>query len=250
MKRIASVFSTAALSVSLATASTAQLRLAASECGGAAEATWTCDSNTGTAVTLVASVIAPDAPPLTMLTGHESQVRFHFLHPVPAWWQIGTGRCRAASAMQVDLSAVASGCAVKMSDGGNLVGGTFYRIGPDITDPRGSLDERTARLTVVAAFQSIDPGAPWAPVALDEMALFTVTIGRQNTIGDAACAGCTECAVMEFERAVLTQPVGVGDHWLYSNGDPSTFVSGQGHWYECIVPTNRSTWGQVKSLYR
>ncbi len=247
MNRIVALTTLLMLKLASVAAAQSPLHLAVSDCGGAHLAAWACDSNTGTAVTVVGSIVIPDGVPLTVLTGQESRVRFDFLQAVPAWWRYGTGDCRPGSALQVDFTSALATCAVKMTDGGPLVGTRSYEVGPGGSDLHAPLLDRQARLVIGSAALA---STEWAPAAGDEVALFTFSIGRKNSVGADACGGCTDCVIMALDRVLLIQPVGIGDHSFDSQGAGSSMVGGQGYFDECIVPANRTTWGQVKSLYR
>jgi len=242
-----------ALMVMTAVAANAQLNLASGDCLGPQNANWVCTSNsTGNAFVAVASVLAPA---LTTLTGEEGMAEIAFAVPVPAWWKtVGTGACRLAGANKVGFVAPgAGGCAVDYfgNVGAGPSGGGFYTIGPG-SDPEGSVDENRIRVRTVSAVDYNAALLTPPPAVGDEVFLFTVTVNRTLSTGTGSCAGCATPACMVFKKLKLTQPVGVGDFLFQAplSYGYMTLQGGAGTDCPSATPASRSSWGQVKSLYR
>lgn len=248
MKKI--VLLCGALLTLTAVAANAQLHLTTTDCGGGAAATWTCTASTGTAFTVVASV---NAPPLTTLTAEEGVLEVSFGVPVPAWWQAGTGRCRAGTAFAVGFNGGAYSCVDYFGSVSAAVGSNSFQIGPDpaVGDPNGPIDANRVRIRTISAVDGTVAAETPQPAVGDEIFLFSLAVNKSKTTGTGFCAGCTEPACLVFKQVKLNQAVGLGDPVI---GVPLNygFVTLQGGTVDCptATPANRSSWGQVKSLYR
>jgi len=249
MKKI--VLLCGALLTLTAVAANAQLHLTTVDCGGGQSATWTCTSSTGTAFTVIASV---NAPPLTTLTAEEGVLEVAFNNPVPAWWQSGAGKCRVAGAFTVAYSGGAYSCVDYFGTVSSVVGSNSYQIGPDAAsgDPNGPIDANRVRIRTLSAVDYDAALATPPPAVGDEIFLFSLSVNKSKTTGTGACAGCLEPACMVFKQVKLNQPAGIGDPVV---GTPLNYgyVMLQGSVAtDCpsATPASRSSWGQVKSLYR
>ena len=238
-----------ALYASVASAQLAGLKLAYDDCGGASAQTWTCTTNSGVAFTAVASVVI--GPALTTLTGEEGVVEIAFQNPVPDWWKVGAGQCRAGTAVNVAFLATGSCVDYFGPVGAGPSGGSFYTIGPG-SDPKGPVDDKRVRVRTVSAVDINAALLTPPPVPGDEVFMFTVSVNKSRSTGTGSCAGCAEktCAMLKLVR--LTQPAGVGDFDYNDVAVGGNLVlAGQDLALDCYgVPTNTRTWGQIKSLYR
>lgn len=231
----------------------AVLHLTVGDCGGSSYPVWTCTSNAGTAVHLVASVM-PTTRGMNPVA-HQSILEFAFYATpdVPAWWRIGTGGCRAASAITVNHSGASYGCLDQFGlFPGGATGSFEYLVGPQEpgTERGGTLPANQARLIVRSTVDTTYADAVPGLTVGDEMFLFAVSINKSRTVGTDACAGCTQPLCVYFRSARLTLRSPTEEVWE-SGVDGDWPLEAQGAYHGmCWVPTKRSTWGQVKSLYR
>ena len=231
----------------------AQTRLAINDCGGPNSVTWSCASNTGTAFTAIGSVIIQQ--PLTTLTGEESGITIDFMDAVPAWWRVGAGRCRPADAVVLEFSGVPYSCNPYFGSlEHGVIGFSNYYIGPETGSLYGNLGANQAQIRTISAVDYNVALVTPPPAVGDEVFVFAITVLTSHSTGTDACAGCSECAAMHLMRTTLNQPVGVGDQFFYQD-DWSSFLFMQGAGpgaptFSCTTPANRTTWGQLKSLYR
>lgn len=226
----------------------ATINLSATDCQGSYEATWTCISNSGYAVTMVASLSAADT---LRPVGQESILEISFAEPVPQWWYIGDGLCRPATSLEVGHVAAPS-CVDYF---GRFTGGVSasheYLIGPlqPGADRGGDLQANEVRLIVRASVDStqVDAVAPVAPG--NEIFLFSVKVDRRRTRGADACSGCTSpaCACLRDVRLLQRSPASEHHESVVPG---SWMLMLEGGTVNCIVATRPTTWGQVKSLYR
>ncbi len=238
---------------SIASAQTAGNNLSWGDCGaaGTADLTNACSSNTGE-VNLYFSTVA-DAG-LTAVTGEQATLDVIFADTtVPAWWQaVSTGSCRGTS-VSVDYNQPGPTCNDYFNMVGFPLGGFGYDWGASNTTPSyqwlGSL-LNTARFRTVSAVSNLAAGPMTAGT---EYYIYHVKVNFLKTVGGDACAGCLTPACFQINWVLLTQPVGVGDHSI--SGTPSggrdfaTWQGGAGA--NCAtVPVKRTSWGQIKSLYR
>jgi hypothetical protein len=230
-------------------AADAALNLASGDCLGPPNATWTCTSNAGNAAVIVASFVAPS----TMRPiGQRSILEFGFSGTsVPAWWRIGTGGCRNSNAVAVSFAPAPSCTDYFGRFSGGVNGSYEYLFGPlEPGEERGgTLPFDQARLIVWSSVDSAQAASVEPLVPGDEAFLFSVAIKRLLTTGTGACAGCVTPACVFLRSVELFLPAPESSHWeSYASGSGPLLLQG-GPWY-CSVPTTRSTWGQVKSLYR
>lgn len=240
------------LAMTSAVAARAELRLAPDDCGGWASATWTCTNNSGNAITLVASVVVPTVGVRPIAQESTLELSFFQNAAVPDWWRIGAGGCRPATVIEVGYSGAAYSCDDYFSlFSGGASGSAEYLFGPlEPGDARGgTLPGNQARLIVRSAVDTSGADAVPGLTPGDEMFLFAVNIKKTRTVGTGACAGCVEsvCMFLRHVRLTLLPP----DQEYWETGLDDDPFSGQGALAAfCGVPTNRTTWRQVKSLYR
>ena len=79
-----------------------------------------------------------------------------------------------------------------------------------------------------------------------EYEYFKVVISHAKTVGAGSCGGCSDGATLYLASVKLDQHTGVGDY-TYTQPLGRAYVTWQGG---SPVPTRKSTWGAVKSLYR
>lgn len=235
----------------------ADLRLAVSDCGGTSSAVWFCGADGGDAFVLVGSV---RGLPSTPLTGAVSVVDFGFQTDVPGWWLIGDGLCRTAGRLRVDHRSLLGGatCAGYFEAFGEHASTAFsYRVGPveDPNDDVGAFSSSHARLVVTTSLDSTAAAMAGAPGTEDEVLLFTVAMTRSESSESGPCHGCTDLACVMLLRTTLHHSAGTDDTVLMGSDPAHVWLQDpvQPIRFPCHGATSaatRSTWGQVKSLYR
>jgi hypothetical protein len=239
------------LSASLAIAAPG-LHLSWDDCGangsqdrGLAGSGFSCNSNSnaaGRANLLVGTYIAP--PGVTNLAANEVVLDYQMGGgSLPVWWNFNDQNCLGGGTGRAGqlLFAFRSGSSCNDWPGSAGVSGnmTVDNILPD-----------RARIKLIGAFTS---GNPQPLVADQEYNSFTLTINNAGTLG-TACPGCATpgCFVLNQiilntfpesdPQIILTNPGPNGSHTLWRGG---TGLGCPG-----ATPTQKSTWGQLKSLYR
>jgi hypothetical protein len=214
--------------------------------GGAALRTFACDTNAGTE-TLVCSFVL-DAP-LPQVTGNEVVIDvLTEADPLPAWWQFrDAGTCRTNL---LGMNTVANPSDLSCPDwaAGQSIGGVgAYSSELGTVNP--ALMDRHRRIKIALAVPMEDIADL---VAGTEYFSCNVTIDHAKSVGTGSCAGCGGSACLYFMYVNLTRPFGLGDLMLTTPTQPgSNMVQWQGTGADCnVLPTKRSTWGQVKGLYR
>jgi hypothetical protein len=162
--------------------------------------------------------------------------------PLPSWWRMGPGDCRAGSLnASQDFTGDTACVDVWHNAGVAVIQG--YTAGA----PRGGTNQ--ARILAVASVPSN------AAFALDTSHMYyavQVLIDNANT---SLCGGCTTPACLVLNSIWLRRVPGA------SGGDvllqiPGPGAANQATWLgdgpaDCMaVPAPRPTWGQLKSLYR
>jgi hypothetical protein len=120
---------------------------------------------------------------------------------------------------------------------------------PGVTDPR--------RARLIGHFTK-SPGTAMA--AGTQYGVFVATLDTNHQTGvDVAygppyylCSGCADGVCLVFNELILYQPPGTPNGNIdVTVQDTHRIVTWQGGGFDCTtVPVKRSTWGQVKSLYR
>jgi len=240
------------MTAAMANAAGHPAHLTVADCFGVHTANWTCTSNTGLAFTTVASVVVP---PLTTLTGEETTVEIAFATPVPEWWRLG-GTCRAANAIAVGFNGGAYSCRDYFGEVTGVLGANSYQIGPDagVGDPNGPIDAARVRMRFISACNYDIAIVTPPPAEFEEIFLFSMAMNKSKSNGLGSCVGCLAPACMVIRNVKLTQPAGVGDPVVglpdVAETDNVTMQGGVGTDCPNSTPTTRSSWGQIKSLYR
>lgn len=204
--------------------------------GGVVNRTFACNTNVG-AEQLVATFTPPTS--VDSVTSIAAAIRFVFQGAaVPAWWQFGlTGSCRLNSlSTAANLPAGASSCIDFASRDALYI----YEY-PSFGGPN------TALLEVYTPYI---PRGTFDLAAGQEYLAFVAAINHQNTIGTGSCGGCTVGTCMAFAQMVFSRP-SKPDLDLF----PSSAVDQAATWQggstcRFITSDRRSTWGDVKALYR
>lgn len=212
-----------------------------SDCGASGQAmrTFACNTNTGSH-TLVGSFVS--GVELTQVIGMSAVLDLCSMDPVlPGWWQMGgPATCRpSAISASFDFTASTMSCADYWQ--GQAQGGMSYTFG-------ANWGFNGARMLIVCA---IPPAAASTMDGSVEYYGFRVTIQNHASTGTGACSRCGAGVCLILNSVELEQPAGVGDVIIV---DPilSNYVLWQSYVAGCpfIVPTERKSWGLIKSLYR
>jgi hypothetical protein len=220
----------------------AQLNLNYTDCvagGLVSNRTSACTSNTGS-FNIIGSFIAPAG--ITNLAGTEGVLDFQSASAaLPPWWQFGqAGSCRQTAA-SVQYNTPGASC---VDYYGSIPGGALGGFGITWSGNR-------SRIKTVAA---VDIGATAGLVPGDEVYAFTLRITNVLTTGTGACAGCLEPVCIVFNSLKLAQAEPLQSPLLAAPADAQhvTWQGGAIGGLGCpgATPATKSSWGQVKSLYR
>ncbi len=228
------------------------LNLTFGDCGGATTATWTCTTNSGAAFTAVCSVVCPAG--LTTLVAEEGVVEIAFPTAVPDWWKLGTGFCRAGMPSPSATRSARSPASTTSVASARSWAATRTRSvrTPASATRTAPIDANRVRIRTISAVDFAAAQLATPPAGGDEIFLFSISVNKTKTVGTGACAGCDSPAWMALKQVKLNQPAGVGDPVV---GSRDVFGCGSMQGApeaECAhaTPTSRSSWGQLKSLYR
>ena len=224
------------LAVSATLAGAAGLNLRWTACagdGGVQNRTFACDTNAGGHDIAGSFVLDSD---LEQVNGNELVVDITFIGPtVPEWWKFkNAGSCRMLAlsiAAQDGVSCPDQFLGQASMNIAAYQAPTF--LGPD-----------RARILCVNA---VPPGYEVNLVAGQEYGIARWRITNTKTVGTGACGGCTTQATIVFGDANI---------WVTGSTQTVRLTAGTGPGSNCItwqwglVPTRKSTWRAVKSLYR
>lgn len=210
--------------------------------GGVSTKTFACDSNTGTAFTLYASLILPQDMPF--FAACSAIIDMTFSGPsIPAWWQTLTGQCSAFRISEsYDSASFVTNCPDIWQGSPNL---SVFQAQP----ATGGRQANTLRLNGGAA---VPAGSELYHVADGtELVVCKVSIGRAKTVGTGSCAGCNVGACIVLSECKSQEPGDYGDCTI-TQPAVSNFVTWQVGSPLCpqSTPTQNRTWGSVKNLYR
>lgn len=215
--------------------------------GGVADKAFGCASDAGNNF-LVASFI-PAAPgaqdTITMLTGEDAFVDLITASAgLPDWWAYQSGGCRFGSMVNSAQFITLSTCSNPWS--ANVSGGSNYTPAPIGTSY--SPAPNTARLECVFAV----PPADAIHVTNDQEWYAFYSLIKNNHTVTSPCAGCTTPVCIVFNELILSMPGGGVVSYTtppVAGGNVVTWQGGAGA--NCAtVPVRRTTWGEMKSLYR
>ena len=217
-----------------------------SQPGSLRDLTDLCNDNAGNHV-LVGSVVAPAG--LTQVTGEEAWLNLIVDAPtVPDFWHLELGGCRDGS---LYVEAVFTGFATTACRNywGTAAQGGYNWTSNWTPDQTYSPNRATLQMVYARAFDSAGPMTEGM-----EYYVFRAFLDDAHVVDDGSgvCAGCSLPACFVWTRLRLTQPVGVGDvdirdpivgYVTWQGGSPNIPCP-------AATPARRSTWGQVKTLYR
>jgi hypothetical protein len=219
--------------------------------GGTQNRDFACDTNSGTDMLVCSFELSADIPEAT---GLEIAITLVAGAPVlPAWWSFkNVGSCRMNSlGFNTSISPLATSC-VDWASGQATGGIAAYNIGIGSFGPNSA--RIIAALAVPASFGDL--------IAGQEYFSANITINHAKTVGTGACSGCTVPMCIVFGSQKVTTPVAANDRILTgaTNGVDSYYATWQGGYSIPIggadkscpypVPTRRTSWGAVKTLYR
>lgn len=208
--------------------------------GGTSSKTFACNTNTGAAFSMYASLVLPGDMPLFLGTTAILDIGFTGTS-IPAYWQTGLGECRQNSlAVSYDPNAFVTNC---IDIWGGAVPLSVAQLQPGTN---GANKLRYNSGAVVPSGQEISLVADGT-----ELVVCKFTVNRAKTVGTGACAGCDVGACIVLNECKAQQPGGVGDRTI-TNPAVSNFVSWQAGAPACpqATPALNRTWGSVKNLYR
>jgi hypothetical protein len=218
--------------------------------GGVADKTFSCDTDVGTSI-MVGSFIPP-SPGFTdtiyALTGEDAFVSLISASPaLPDWWAFQADGCRNGSiVVSAKFDSVGLFSCSTPLDPVYVGGGSIYIAAPP--EYPLSMQPNTARLEAVFAI----PPADAKRVPSDsEWYAFCVVIRNDHTIA-GTCAGCSIPVCIAFSELNLSQPGGFATFLTTSPSPGGNMITWQGGLgANCaLVPVKRTTWGELKSLYR
>jgi hypothetical protein len=211
---------------------------------GTQNKSFACDTNAGSDVLVCSFELFAE---VLQATGNEVSIGLSATAPtLPAWWAFrNAGTCRQLSlTMNAALSSTAVACS-DWSEGQSLAAILSYNVG---------FHGPSSAVLKINSAVGLDLAAHLFPGT--EYFVCNVVINHAKTVGTGACAGCTVPVCLVFSDKITT-PVAANNVLLTSSAHPgSFFATWQGPTgpdpFGCPypLPTQRSTWGAVKSLYR
>ncbi len=211
--------------------------------GGLASRTFDCNVDLADQPMVVAISVAA---PVDSVLGFVADIAMQTSSPtLPDWWQFQPGGCRDGLATADVAFDSGSNCGDPFSGAGVAV---FQSLTPG--EPRGLPSQ--ARMLASVAVPSPQPGMLEPGTVYN---VCRVVVHGGGTVSPPSCAGCLEpvCLVLNEVRVLyrsqgvvqtsrLTLPSAGNANWIGWQSTPGT---------PCLtVPTRRSSWGALKSLYR
>jgi hypothetical protein len=116
--------------------------------------------------------------------------------------------------------------------------------------------ENAARIRLVGGYSG---GTPQLVPADEEHVAFTLTINNGLTVGAGSCPGCSTPACIVLRSLTIIQSPGPtlvitnpadGNNVTWFAGTSNCPGADDAGFFSCYTPTHRTTWGQVKEMYR
>jgi len=196
-----------------------------------------CASNTGAAYTMHASVYPP-AMPMFAATSAVIDVAVGGA-TLPEWWQTLTGQCRAGViGISFDSSNNVTDCGQLWQTQNPLAVSTIQQ---GVNGPN--------RLRILGT-AAVPAGSELSVAPGDELWVCRVTIGRAGTLG-ACNNGCSLPSTIVLNEMYMQQPGGLPAYRITNPADNYCIGMNGGN-AQCpgATPTQNTTWGAVKGLYR
>jgi len=227
----------------------AGLYLTSGDCaasGNSQAVTNACTSNTGTAMSLVCSVILPHSELNFISAG--TVLDAATVAALPAWWRIDPSGCRP-SALTAVMDGTASSSCGSVWDSGPSVGVYQGQVG-SMTNP--PLAPNRVRLNAVGALTA----ATDLTDTVDELAVCKFNISKSASTG-TTCPGCSVGVSFYLNEINFLPNSSQGDHIAAADiiTNPGTPTSA-GASYQTggpgsgTTPTANHTWGSIKAMYR
>lgn len=202
-----------------------------------------CNSNFGAPNKLIVSI--DPAGTITNVNGAQGIIDIQVAGGVvPDYWRLDAAGCRAGR-LSADVAVGSANAPFSCpepwaSGGGNQAGGANFALMPS----KGPDYGRITWIVAIPGLTTIDSNiAPdWYIIALNFLKTGTTT-----------CAGCSQQACLVANQVRLTKPATTPGGDVFIEGPAlSQHVTFQGAQTTCpgATPSQTSTWGQVKSLYR
>jgi hypothetical protein len=222
---------------------------------GTQNRSFACTENTGSHLMVGSFVLSSDMP---NVIGTEIIMQLASASPtLPEWWQFkNTGRCRQLSLSVNFIGDLADVVCVDWSAGSAVGGLGAYctLMNQCVGAPSG------ANEAIVKIINAVPQESATFLAGGVEYFDFNVTINNLKTVGTGSCAGCAipVCIVLNSIRVVdmgnlaprfLSVPSVSGSNFITWQGG-GVPVTPRGTGCPAATPTQRSTWGSVKSLYR
>lgn len=230
-----------ALSAGLALAGPGGLNLGWGDCEGlpaTGARVFACTSNSGSNI-LTGSFVAPCC--VTAMSANEIVVDLQTSGAALSnWWRIGTGQCRPTS-ISANISFPAT-CLDYWALQATIAPPN-YTIGVGGAN-RARIKDLVALPAGNAGITSIDEGT--------ETYSFNMVVNNAKSTGLGACSGCLDGACIVLNSIKLNQVVGTPGGDKFVSLGIRNYVTWQGGSPDCpgATPTQNSTWGSVKALYR
>lgn len=199
--------------------------------------TFACDTNSGSASFVVSFIPGYSLP----FVGLSAWVDISSISArLPNWWQLqGTG-CRGTSlSVSTDFITAPQKWCVDPWEGEGTGSWIYHtRATAPLAANEASLFATFSRPTGYPVNES------------QEYYGIKGTINFAKTVGAGACAGCPTSASLVVSNLVVSYEGGISDVYSFPIGDWCIFWQSPG--VPCALPTPaaRTTWGQIKSLYR
>lgn len=251
------------LALTASFASAAGLNLAWTNCAanGTQNMSDLCDQNTllGPNWHIIGSAISPVAiaTGTPLFVAHRSWLDVENASPtLDDWWRMAPGDCRAGqySPAHTNATMTGTGCVKTILGTGNTSAINNYTDNFGGNNPANS-----ARLDMIAA--RADAGG--TVTSTTQYQLFDVSILPSFATADPndptapVCAGCSDAACLVYQQAELDRADGsaitiTGPSSAAPNRNWATWQGGvvPGSGCPLAVPTQKATWGKLKSLYR
>lgn len=207
----------------------------------AVDAVDACDATANTTHYMAASLVAP--PGITRATSEDVFINLQVANPVlDQYWHLEAGGCRYGRLATVSNSFALwdqMSCADYWDPNANFGGSNWVS---------GSGGPNRAQLEAIFAVPPTAAGPMTQGV--EYYLIWALFMGGYG--GLAQCTDCHDPGCFVLNETVISQPAYVGDFFI-TNPSIRQFVTWQGGANtNCptATPTRRSTWGEMKSLYR